>query len=228
MHIGPFELVAWSAPRDAKVGLVVGGSVYQVREWLMPALPEPAASATHHLVACNLGTRGALHPVDTFASVPNFRHYVIGAPLPGRSRASVDPVSGSFSLRAVCLRMGFGVVETQCAGDCGIDALCHHQGLPRNAGQFKRVRCELAAFMKDHAEDAAWQECFCACGESRMNPASRQAGQQVRHPRGRCFRASRPVQHQQVRRRRQRLRASRHQSSPRGPNLRSGSRNLTT
>ena len=119
-YIGAFELVAWSALQNVKVGLVVGGSVHQMREWFMPALPEPPDSAgTHHLVACNLGTRGTLHPVDTFAGMPNFRHYVAGVALPGRSRESIDPVSGSASLRGVCLRMGFGVVETQCAGDCG-------------------------------------------------------------------------------------------------------------
>ena len=175
-YIGAFELVAWSVLRNVKVGLVVGGSVHQMREWFLPALPEPPDSAgTHHLVACTIGIRGTLHPVDTFASMPTFRHYVIGVPLPGRSRTSVDPVSGSAGLRAVCLRMGFAVVETQCAGDCGIDALCYHQGLPRNANELRRVRCELATFMEERAENPVWQDCFCACGESQMNPEDSKA-----------------------------------------------------
>ena len=127
-YIGAFELVVWSALHSVRVRLIVGGSVHDMREWFMPTLPEPPAFApVHHLVACNLGERGSLRPVDTFASVPHFRHYVAGVALPGLSSKSLDhPVSGSDSLRGVCLRMGFGLVETQCAGDCGIDALCHH------------------------------------------------------------------------------------------------------
>ena len=176
-YIGAFELVVWSSLRNVRVGLVVGGSVHQIREWFMPAPPKPPDSAgCHYLVACNIGAKGQLHPVDTFGSMPEFRHYVIGVPLPERSHGGVlDPVSGSASLRAVCLTLGFGVMETQTAGDCGIDAMCHHQGLPRTPAEFKRVRCELAAFMEDHAEDAAWQECFCACGESNLNPKERKA-----------------------------------------------------
>ena len=55
-YIGAFELVVWSALRNVKVGLVVGGSIHQMREVFTPALPEPPDSAgTHHLVACNLG-----------------------------------------------------------------------------------------------------------------------------------------------------------------------------
>ena len=226
-YIGAFELVVWSVLRNVQVGLVVGGSVHQVREWFMPALPGPLSSSscsasTHHLVACNLGTRGTLHPVDTFAPVPNFRHYVVGSPLPGHSHASVDPVSGSASLRAVCLKLGFGVVETQCAGDCGIDAMCYHQGLPRNAAEFKRVWCELAAFMQAHADDAAWQDCFRACGESIPSPARPRPG-----PQSRC-QASQPVRHQRVRRRRGHCPASQRLRTPRGQGWRRGSRSHTT
>ena len=179
-YIGAFELVVWSALRNVRVGLVVGGSVHDLRQVFMPELPAPPSglsAGTHYLIACNLGERGQLHPVDTHALVPVFRHYVSGVPLPDRdSSKSIDPVSGSDNLRGVCLRLGFGVVETQCAGDCGIDALCHQQGRPRASGEFKRVRCELAAFMKAHAEDAAWQACFCACGESKMNPSKPPSG----------------------------------------------------
>ena len=73
-YIGAFELVVWSVLRNVKVGLVVGGSVHQMREVFMPALPEPPDSAgTHHLVACNLGARGKLHPVDTFVTLVRFK-----------------------------------------------------------------------------------------------------------------------------------------------------------
>ena len=40
-YIGAFELVVWSSLRNVKVGLVVGGSVHQIRDWFMPALPQP-------------------------------------------------------------------------------------------------------------------------------------------------------------------------------------------
>ena len=112
-YIGAFELAVWSSLQNVKVGLVVGGSVHQMREWFMPALPEPPDSAgTHYLVACNFGTSRQLHPVDTFAfEHPQFHHYVIGAPLPGHAHASVDPVSGSGSLRAVS-------VEHSCRSVC--------------------------------------------------------------------------------------------------------------
>ena len=114
--------------------------------------------------------------VDTFGGMPRFGHYVIGAPLPGKEilhAASVDPVSGSESLRAVCLRLGFGILETQAAGDCGTDTMCFHTGTPRNAAEFKKVRAQLSAFIESRSGDAAWQECFQACGESAMSPVAR-------------------------------------------------------
>ena len=174
-YIGAFELVVWSVLEQVEVYLVVGGAAHDVREFYGPAYPMPRGSApAHYFVACNLGIARRLMAVDTtWAGGGRFSHYVIGAPLPGHAHAPIDPVSGEDSLRVVSLRLGFAIIETQAAGDCGIDTMCHHQGLSRTAAEFKRVRARLADFMHSHRHDPIWQERFRVCGESVMNPVHR-------------------------------------------------------
>ena len=88
-YIGAFELVVWSFLEDVNVGLVVGGTVNNVREIFMPGLPAlPGSAHSHYFVACNIGLDRRLMVVDTHGCHPRFGHYVIGAPLLGHVHAS--------------------------------------------------------------------------------------------------------------------------------------------
>ena len=166
-YIGAFELVAWGALEQVKVCLVIGGSVYDIRAIYGADIPAPPASApVHYFVACRTGARGILFAVDTHKPVPVFNHYVIGVPLPGHEHGSLDPVRGDSPLRVICARLGFAVVETQRAGDCGIDVMCFHKKYTRDSATFKKLRASLAAFVLARSLDPAWQQCFRACGEA--------------------------------------------------------------
>ena len=155
-YIGAFELLCWSLLEEVEVGLIIGGCVHSIREIFMPSRKLLSGSVpTHHFVACCIwhSPSRTLMAVDTTGAHPAFGHYVIGTPLPGHAHEGLDPVSGGESLRAVCLRLGFRILETQQAGDCAIDTMCYHKGLPRNTVEFKKVRARLSAFMQARAGD---------------------------------------------------------------------------
>ena len=179
-YIGTFELVVWSVLADVDVLLVVGGSVHSMRQLFLPSrLTVPTRNAAAHVfVASNLSLSRQLMAVDTTGWAPRFGHFVAGTCLKGVKldpSTSIGPIRGSESLRAACLRMGVGVVETQAAGDCGIDTMCYHVGCTRDVSEFKKVRARLAGFMQLHACEVEWQTCFKACDECDMNPTTGKA-----------------------------------------------------
>ena len=167
-YIGAFELVAWSAMENVPVKLVVGGSVHDLREFYAGHLPPMSASAPSHYFVASQGAMA----VDTRHGHPNFNHYMVGVPIRGRSHDSIDPVDGTQTARLVCFRLGFGLVTTQAAGDCGFDVMCYHRGCARDSSTFKKVRFELSKFMMRMAGDSSWQLCFEHCCESNFNPTA--------------------------------------------------------
>jgi hypothetical protein len=112
-------------------------------------------------------------PASVDGCLPVVRHYVIGVarenldttctvvPSPNAATAS----SGEHSLRALCASVGFGIIHTQMAGDCGIDVMAYFSSEPRTVSTFKSIRMRLAAFMDSVAFDPVWQNAYRACGE---------------------------------------------------------------
>ena len=170
-YIGAFELVAWSAMEQVHVHLVCGCTVHNLRDFFGGGLPNPPADApVHSFVACIVSHDGltrSLFAVETTTCVPRFNHYVIGLPLKGFAHVPGDEpkVSAGQPLRAVSIRAGFGIVETQAAGDCGIDVMCYHRGTGRGALAFRGVRSKLAAFIRERVDDEVWQDVFRTCCE---------------------------------------------------------------
>ena len=172
-YIGAFELVVWSALEQVPVYLVVGGEAHDINQLFWSDYEKVSTELPcHYFVACNIGHKRQLLAVDTHGAIPVFGHYVVGIRVStGDVVSCIGPVRGTDSLRAVCLRLGLAVVETQAAGDCGIDTMCYHKGSPRTVVEFKRHRARLAAFMHEHADEAKWQACFDMCAETPIHPS---------------------------------------------------------
>ena len=167
-YVGAFELVVWAHMEGVRVRLVVGGSLIDVLEYYSHGLPALPADAREDIfVACNIlvdGLSRKLLAVDTSDEAEvAFGHYVIGTRCRRGVPVSIGPVGSGVALRPVCLALGVAVVETQELGDCGVDAMCFHQGGARTPAGFKRVRLDLAKYMRSVAEDEIWQLCFQAC-----------------------------------------------------------------
>ena len=157
-YLGAFELVVWAHMQGVQVRLVVGGSNIDVLEYYgnkLPALPVDAR--VDIFVACNLWVDGLsrqLLAVDTSDEAKvAFGHYVIGTKCRWDVPVSIGPVGSCVALRPVCLALGVAVLETQSLGDCGVDVMCFHRGEARTPAGFKRVRLNLAGYMRSVAED---------------------------------------------------------------------------
>ena len=146
-----------------------------VLEYFGHALPKVPVDAREDIfVACNISDDGLsrqLQAVDTSDEARvRFSHYVIGTRCRSDVPVSIGPVGSGVKLRPVCLALGVAVSETQSLGDCGVDAMCFHRGEARTLVGFKRVRLDLARYMRGVAEDEKWQICFEACEGGGHNP----------------------------------------------------------
>ena len=144
-------------------------------EFYGSALPAaPVGARVDIFVACNClvdGLSRQLLAVDTSDEAHVvFGHYVIGRSCRSDAPLSIGPVGRGEALRPVCLRLGVAVLETQSMGDCGVDAMCFHRGEARTPAGFKRVRLDLARYMRSVAEDVNWQLCFQVCEGGVHNP----------------------------------------------------------
>ena len=174
-YLGAFELVVWAHMEGVQVRLVLGGSMIDVLEYYGTSLPAMPVDAREDIfVACNLSVEGLsrqLLAVDTSDEAKvEFSHYVIGRRCRWDVPVSTGRVGSDVALRPVCLALGVAVLETQSLGDCGVDAMCFHRGEARTPACFKRVRLDLAKYMRSVVEDENWQICFQACEGGGHNP----------------------------------------------------------
>ena len=63
------------------------------------------------------------------------------------------------------LRVGWMLSETVADGDCGIDCMSYHLGLPRTIKTRVGIWAELGDFIEAVAEDKAWHDIFETCQE---------------------------------------------------------------
>ena len=129
-EIGWFELVAWCYLRQVDVHVLMGEGVHSMREWFGGSVVAAPPRACHRLamVRCTKAGWKTVGDKNVFAFEGN--HYVIGVPAPGgpMEPESSWPMDSAFREAA---RQGWRLMATAAQGDCGIDALCHHDGQKR-------------------------------------------------------------------------------------------------
>ena len=166
--IGLFEFCVFGCSKRVEVLLLFGSEVVDVLATFAPALKPHSADLPKFRVAAVMGCTDWKSCVGrdgtVQALVPHVNHYVIGLQSdPGAPTPFAVCPSGSAQRAA--MRANWVLRATNTQGNCGIDALCYHLGLPRVKYSWSTVRREMAEFMERNAEDIAWQEVFQTCQE---------------------------------------------------------------
>ncbi len=172
--IGLFEWVAWSVKKKIQVKMLFGSAIVDLRQVFAPDMPlhsrsclrvgavRIAADTEHWLSAVGLGG-GVL---------PQINHFVIGVaaiPAAGEATSHDEGAATSYSLSPwavnAALQVGWMLRETVADGDCGIDCMSYHLGLPRTLKTRVGIRAQLCDFIEAVAEDKAWHDIFETCQE---------------------------------------------------------------
>ena len=176
--IGMFELATWSALRKRDLVLIQGTattSLIRFYEGTLGALVGAAALENDLLPATVAGCFwdeqdqhwASVHDPST----QTLTHYVVAARFePG---GSAPPPSESVvrfhRLNVQLMQLGYAMIPTVAAGDCGIEALCFFDAGGAwtfgNHPSWRALRRELAAYMRAHRHDTLWQDLFSACAE---------------------------------------------------------------
>jgi hypothetical protein len=170
-YIGFFEWLVWAVMRQVGVHILMGSNVVDVLSLFGHGLGgfEPVDI---HRVAAVRGSpcawlSAAVHGTTGWTS----NHFMIGCLIAGRAEISLSdvlPHKSSTIAQAAWMDAkdaGWALKETAANGDCGIDAMAYHEGLPRCSKSWLKLRNEIANFMRLVADSAPWQAAFELCAE---------------------------------------------------------------
>ena len=189
--LGVFDWVVWAASRLVALQFLFGetlidvGAVFAPK--LVPHVSDGAPASICTAICCMSTARGLLPAATSDDLFPRMNHYVLAIPLPSRAssspvadstwRASAGPVgsaSAAHSLRAVCQRAGYAVIETVTDGNCGPHTMAKFERRDETPLVFRLIRKELAAYMREHADNIFLQEAFVSCQEFAPPPGDTQ------------------------------------------------------
>ena len=168
--LGVFDWVVWAASRLVALQFLFGDTLIDVGAVFAPKLvPHVSGGAPASIctaICCMSTARGLLPAATSDDLFPRMNHYVLAIPLPSRApsspvadstwRASAGPTgsaSAAHSLRAVCQRAGYAVIETVTDGNCGPHTMAKFERRDETPLVFRLIRKELAAYMREHAEN---------------------------------------------------------------------------
>ena len=169
--LGCFEWIAWGVMRQVQVHMMFGEHIVDMMQTFAPDLDTYQPKSTHRAIAVRIHEGSLLTSVSLDSLHPCVNHYVAGRPIAGapspEAASTMGPVHGNCEDAALAAsRQGWFLVETDCGGDCGVDAMaCNEPGIVRGAKVWKSIRMELSDFMSLRASDRLWQEAFRACCE---------------------------------------------------------------
>jgi hypothetical protein len=166
--VGFFEWLVWGELRNARILILFGREVFQLREIMGFPLPPRGHLETHRVGAVILNDgkwRSAVVPRadGELPCVPVVNHFVIGKPFKG-ARACQSPGAPDSALAAAA-SAGWLLCETNATGDCGPDVMAHFAQRERCPTVWKAIRAEIADFMMTVSGDEMWQDCFALCSE---------------------------------------------------------------
>ena len=176
-YIGMFELATWSALRQRDVILIQGTECVSLQELFAETLgdcpgraPSEMGRSPATIAGCAWGEEAQdWVPVHDPVSQP-LKHYVVAARIPG---SAAPPLEGAVPHRRLDVQLGalgYVMIPTEAAGDCGIEALRFFEadGAWGDFGShvsWRALRRELAAHMRERSREPRWQALFSACAE---------------------------------------------------------------
>ena len=171
-YIGLFEWVAWAVHEKVDVQMLFGSNIVDLKAVFAPNMPQRSLSCLR-VSAVRLSDDGKHWLSAVKASgllVPDINHYVIGIACGLRPLVASGLVSSTSAVKEA-MRAGWILRATEARGNCGIDCMSHHLGMPRAAPSWAAIRKKLADFMSRIADDPAWHVVFGACQEMPVRAA---------------------------------------------------------
>ena len=183
-YIGFYEWTVFGVCFGMRVEMLFGSHIVDVTGVFAPGVAfQPAGVA--RVCAVRVGSGGRLLSArpSALGHIPRVNHFVIGMRAAAEDGARVPdmpPVEeeGAASVpraataRADALLVHWALLPTAAQGDCGIDTMTHFLRRDREPSSWAVLRKELAAFMRQHADEAEWHEIFAACQETDLPPPS--------------------------------------------------------
>ena len=182
-YLGFFEWVAWGVLRQAPVYILIGRSLVDVFEVFALALRPPQGNPGLVAAAC-IAANGSLRPVRDFTSLYRVNHLVEAVPLRelvaiGALSFSGDASSFSDLLSVEAQRAGFGIRRTRSDGHCAVHVMANWEGKANSLATMLSIRLELAAPLRDRANDRVWHDAYVTC-EGYDPPVASLSGQKAR------------------------------------------------
>ena len=153
-----FDWVVWAAFRLVALQFLFWGNADRRRRRVRPkTCPTRERWRSREYICtaicCMSTTRGLLPAATSNDLFPRTNHYALAIPLPSRAspvadlawRASSGP-SGPASLRAVCQRVGYAVIETVTDGKCIPHTMAKFERRDETPLVFRLILKELAAY----------------------------------------------------------------------------------
>jgi hypothetical protein len=167
-YLGFFEWVAWGVLRQAPVYILIGRELIDVFEVFAPALRPPPGHPGLVAAACIADGTGTHRPIKDHATLRAVNHWVQAVPLrsshaKGELSLSDDPSTFCDLLSVESLRAGFGIRRTRSDGHCAVHVMANVEGRENTLATMLSIRQELAALLRNRADDPAWQNAYVTC-----------------------------------------------------------------
>ncbi len=163
---GTLDFVAFCVARKQRLYLHLLEGCVEVMELFAPSLVDASwvqQSRKVEVFACRYDRCKRQWELATFSDTS---HYMVGLLAPTCCEIAVPGTSAV----AEGLRRGFVVLDTVCDGDCGIDALCVVDGVPRTLANRMAIRRDIREVLVSKAGDPRWKDVLAATAECSFAP----------------------------------------------------------
>ena len=139
--------------RQVRVHMMSGEHIVDMMNTFVPYLYTYQPKSTHRAIAVRMHEGSLLTSASLDSPHPCVNRDVAGRPIAGalspEAASSMGPAHGNCEDAALAAsRQGWFLEETDCTGDCGVDAMaCNEPGVVRGAKVWKSIRMELSDFV---------------------------------------------------------------------------------
>ena len=178
--IGWFEWLVWAHMHAYRPIVLLASNEIDVFEIFGAGLPQPVF--TKDVLVAGVYASGFATMAATQFPL-RLNHWMIGDK--GKP-AKIGERAWAKSAHVQAAKAGWRLRATAAQGDCGIDTMSFWEQRPRNEATWCDIRLEVAAAMASVATEAAWQDAFITCQESRTGGRAARAATAaaVRYPSG--------------------------------------------
>ena len=168
-YVGWFEWLIWAHLHAYRPTILLASNEIELWEVFGAGLPKPAFKK--QVLVAGVYTSGLAHMAATHFPLC-LNHWMVGDK---SKKPKIGHGAWAKSAHVQAAKAGWRLRETAAQGDCGIDTMAFWENRPRTEATWYEIRQEIAATMVSVAMEAAWQDAFVACQESRQGGAAARA-----------------------------------------------------